>query len=155
MEREVPSRLGRSRTARLARLVWFGAAVVGALAGIAVLAMHLVDDPLADVRAYYDAGARLNADLPLYDQPATTNEAAFYRYPPLLAIAFRPIAALVPYEIAALAWGSLGGLLVVLTVAKLGARRFEVWTALGILGPAIGWALAVGQAQIEVTWLLA
>ena len=75
------------------RLVWailvVGAAI-GLLIGLWALQLHLRMDPLADVRAYYDAGARLNAGLPLYEQAATTNEAAFYRYPPLLAILFRP-----------------------------------------------------------------
>ena len=67
-------------------------AVVGLLLGIETVVLHLTTDPLADVHAYYDAGARLNAGQPLYDQPATTDEADFYRYPPLLAILFRPLA---------------------------------------------------------------
>ena len=78
-------------------------AVLGALIGLQTLVLHLTLDPLADVRAYYDAGARLNAGLPLYDQPAGTDDAAFYRYPPLLAVAFRPLA-LLPFETAALIW---------------------------------------------------
>ena len=68
------------------------AAVVGLLLGIETVVLHLTTDPLADVHAYYDAGARLNAGQPLYDQPATTDESDFYRYPPLLAILFRPLA---------------------------------------------------------------
>ena len=42
----------------------------GLLLGIEMLVLHLTTDPLADVHAYYDAGARLNAGLPLYEQPA-------------------------------------------------------------------------------------
>ena len=46
---------------------------------------------------------RLNAGQPLYAQPAGVDEAAFYRYPPLLAIVFRPLA-LLPFEAAAAVW---------------------------------------------------
>ena len=55
------------------QLVLVLAAVVGVLIGIDTLVIHLRLDPLADVHAYYDAGARLNAGLPLYDQPAGTD----------------------------------------------------------------------------------
>ena len=79
------------------------AALIGLAIGANTLVLHLTTDPLADVRAYYDAGARLNAGLPLYEQPAGTNDAEFYRYPPLLAILFRPLA-LLPYEAAAAVW---------------------------------------------------
>ena len=110
-------------------------------------------DPLADVRAYYDAGARLNAGLPLYEQPATTNDADFYRYPPLLAILFRPLA-LLPYEVAALAWEAL---LIVATVATLLRLRPRgpALLATGMLAMPLLWTLAIGQAQALVTWLLA
>ena len=37
--------------------------------------LHLTSDPLADVRAYDDAGSRLNADLPLYPADADPNAA--------------------------------------------------------------------------------
>ena len=76
------------------RRVLVVAALVGLVLGIQTVILHLTTDPLADVHAYYDAGARLNAGLPLYEQPATTNENEFYRYPPLLAILFRPLALL-------------------------------------------------------------
>src|SRR4026209_2877750 len=85
------------------RRVLAGAAVLGLALGTQTLVLHLSTDPLADVHAYYDAGARLNAGLPLYEQPATTNDNEFYRYPPLLAIAFRPLA-LLPFEVAAGIW---------------------------------------------------
>src|SRR5512134_626841 len=76
------------------RIVLTVAAGLGLLIGIQTAVLHLRMDPLADVHAYYDAGARLNAGLPLYEQPASTDDAAFYRYPPLLAILFRPLALL-------------------------------------------------------------
>jgi len=116
--------------------------------------MHLSSDPLADVHAYYDAGARLNAGLPLYAQTATTNEAAFYRYPPLLAIAFRPLA-LLSFPLAAAIWEAvvLGSLLAL--VVRLGVRRFETWIALGLLALPLAWAVSIGQAQVPVTALLA
>ena len=79
------------------RSVVIASAVLGALIGLDTLRVHLQVDPLVDVHAYYDAGARLNAGQPLYDQISTTNDPDFYRYPPLLAIAFRPLA-LLPFE---------------------------------------------------------
>ena len=94
---------------RCPRRVWYvlvAAAWLGALIGFDTLRVHLQLDPLADVHAYYDAGARLNAGLPLYEQPVGTNDASFYRYPPLLAIAFRPLA-LLPFETAARIWEAL------------------------------------------------
>jgi len=86
-------------TARV-RLVLRLAMVVGVALGVETIVLHVLTDPLADIHAYYDAGARLNAGQPLYDQPAGVDEAAFYRYPPLLAIAFRPLA-LLPFPVAA------------------------------------------------------
>ncbi len=47
-------------------LALFALAVVGALAGTYVFWLHVTTDPLVDVHAYYGAGARLNAGLPLY-----------------------------------------------------------------------------------------
>jgi hypothetical protein len=140
---------------RWGRLLIFALAVVGGLLGAYLFVDHLRTDPMADVRAYYDAGARLNAGEPLYPPVADPDRAEFYRYPPLLAIVFRPIAALMPYEAAAVLWAGVCGVTFALTLRELGVRRFEVWAAVGILGIPIGWALAIGQAQVQVTWLLA
>src|SRR5574338_1311917 len=96
----------RSRRERRILYVLFAAAVLGTLIGVSTLQLHLENDPLADVHAYYDAGARLNAGQPLYAQAATTNDAEFYRYPPLLAIAFRPLATL-PFGTAAAIWEAI------------------------------------------------
>jgi Glycosyltransferase family 87 len=137
-----------------ARLTIFALALLGGLLGIAMLYLHLVSDPLADVHAYYDAGARLNAGLPLYDQPATTNEAAFYRYPPLLAIAFRPLAAL-PFAAAAAIWEAIVVGTLVATIVRLRLSRPATWTALGLLAVPTAWAVAIGQAQVVVTALMA
>ena len=52
------------------QFVLIAASVLGLIIGLDTLILHLTTDPLADVHAYYDAGARLNAGLPLYDQPA-------------------------------------------------------------------------------------
>jgi hypothetical protein len=139
------------------RRVWYvliAAAWLGALIGFDTLRVHLQLDPLADVHAYYDAGARLNAGLPLYDQPVGTNEASFYRYPPLLAIAFRPLA-LLPFETAARIWEVLLIGLFILTVIRMGVRDRWTWLVLGWLAAPIAWSLAVGQAQVAVTFLLA
>ena len=109
-------------------------------------------DPLADVHAYYDAGARLNAGQPLYDQPASTNDAAFYRYPPLLAIAFRPLA-LLPFPAAAAVWEAVLVATLVLTIRRLGGGRIT-WLVLAMLALPIAWSLVIGQAQVIVTFLL-
>jgi hypothetical protein len=128
--------------------------VVGGLAGIGVLLIHVVGDPLADVRAYYEAGARLNAGLPLYVADADPNASDFYRYPPLLAIAFRPLA-LLPFPAAAAIWEVVVIATLVATVARIGPRRRSTWLVFGLLGVPIAWATAIGQAQVPVTFLTA
>jgi hypothetical protein len=141
----------RGRTA--VRAILIAGAVIGLALGIGVFQLHMASDPLADVHAYYDAGVRLNAGLPLYDQPANTDEAAFYRYPPLLAILFRPLAML-PFEGAAAIWMVI--LLVAVAATVLRLPRGQVrWIALGMLAMPMLWTLAVGQAQALVTLLLA
>ncbi len=141
-------------TAPPLRLALFALAVVGAMAGFGVLVMHATSDPLADVHAYYDAATRLNAGDPLYEQPASADEAAFYRYPPLLAIVFRPLA-LLPFPVAAAAWELVVVGSLVLLVLRFGPRRESTWLALGILALPIGWSVAIGQAQVPVTLLMA
>ena len=140
-----------------ARLVGFALAVLGILVLVGLLPRFiglLTTNPLSDVRAYYDAGARLNAGLPLYDLSIDVNASEFYRYPPLLAILFRPIAAFLPYEAAAALWGV--GMVVAFgaTVWLLGPRRFRTWAAVCALAFPIAWCLAIGQAQVLVTLLL-
>ena len=144
----------RARRERQVRLAWFVAAAVGALAGISTLWLHLTTDPLADVRAYYDAGTRLNEGLPLYPADADPNAAEFYRYPPLLAIAFRPLA-LLPYPAAAAIWEAVVIASLVGTLWWIGLRRRETWLAVGVLGLPIAWSVAVGQAQVPLTFLTA
>jgi hypothetical protein len=138
---------------RFARLTVFALAVLGALAGVGVLWIHLAGDPLADVRAYYDAGARLNAGLPLYPADQDVTGPTAYFYPPLFAILFRPLAVL-PYEVAAAIWECIVLAAFVATLWLLGIRRRETWIAVGVLGLPIAWTLAVAQAQSVVTLLL-
>lgn len=133
--------------------VLIGAAVLGALLSLETFVLHVLTDPLADVHAYYDAGSRLNAGQPLYEQPATTDEAAFYRYPPLLAIVFRPLA-LLPFPLAALIWELALVALFVLTLRRLG-RSGRTWIVLGMLALPTVWSLVIGQAQVAVTLLTA
>ena len=139
---------------RRVRWVLIAASVLGVLIGLDTLLLHLRLDPLADVRAYYDAGARLNAGEPLYLQSATTDEAGFYRYPPLLAIAFRPLA-LLPFQTAALIWEGVLIALFLATLIRLGLRNQWTWIVTGWLAAPIAWSLAVGQAQVAVTFLAA
>ncbi|MDQ2964859.1 MAG: glycosyltransferase 87 family protein [Chloroflexota bacterium] len=134
------------------RLAVFMVAAFGILVAIQTAAIHLQADPLADVRAYYDAGARLNAGLGLYDQAAGTNDAEFYRYPPLLAIMFRPLA-LLPFEVAAAIWEGVVVGAFALTLRRIGLDR-RALVAIGLLGLPIGWSLAIGQAQVPVTLLM-
>ncbi len=142
------------RTRRQIRYVLIGAALLGLVIGIDTLLLHLRLDPLADVRAYYDAGARLNAGLPLYVQPSGTDDPAFYRYPPLLAIAFRPLA-LLPFETAARIWEAFLIVLFAATIVRTGVRNEWTWIVLGWLAAPVAWSLAVGQAQVAVTFLVA
>jgi hypothetical protein len=140
-------------TPRRVRLALTALAGLGAMAGIWLFWFHLSTDPLADVRAYYDAGARLNAGLPLYPVDQDVNGPTAYFYPPLFAIAFRPLA-LLPYSVAAAAWESLVVAAFVATLILVGVRRPGTWIAVGILGLPIAWVLAVAQAQAVVTLLL-
>ncbi|MGH2511172.1 MAG: glycosyltransferase 87 family protein, partial [Candidatus Limnocylindrales bacterium] len=130
-----------------------GAALLLSLVGIFVFIFHLVTDPLTDVHAYYEAGQRLNAGLPLYAGQTGADSADFYRYPPLLAIVFRPLA-LLPFKAAALIWEA--GIVVALglTVRRLGLRKRSTWLALGALAGPIAWAVTIGQAQVWVTLFL-
>jgi glycosyl transferase family 87 len=151
------ARVSSDRRARRRRrnidLVLFAAAVVGVLIGVNTFLLHLEHDPLADVHAYYDAATRLNAGLPLYEQAATTNQAEFYRYPPLFAIAFRPLA-LLPYETAALIWEAfiVASFVVLLWWLRPGKRG---WLLVGILAMPILWSISIGQAQVPLTLLMA
>lgn len=141
------------RTPNVQRVL-VGAAILGVLLGIQTLILHVTSDPLADVHAYYNAGARLNAGQPLYVNPVSTDEAAFYRYPPLLAIAFRPLA-LLPFETAAAIWEVLLLSLFALTIVRLGVAKRSTWLVLGMLAVPTAWSLAIGQAQVAVTFLMA
>jgi hypothetical protein len=134
-------------------LILFALAVVGALAGIALFVSHMASDPLADVRAYYDAATRLNAGQPLYPAGQDVNGPTAYFYPPLFAILFRPLAVL-PFELAGAAWESIVVASFLSTLWVLGVRRREVWLVVGLLGIPIGWTLAVAQAHALVTLLL-
>ena len=140
-------------TPNIRRVLVLGA-VVGLALGIETVILHLTTDPLADVHAYYDAGARLNAGLPLYEQPATTNENEFYRYPPLLAILFRPLAML-PFGVAAAIWMAVLFACFALTIVRLGPRKRSTWIVMGMLALPTGWSLVIGQAQVVVTLLTA
>jgi hypothetical protein len=131
-------------------------ALVGVLLAIGLFPSFVrlaATNGLSDVHAYYDAAARLNAGRPLYDVETDVNASEFYRYPPLLAIAFRPLA-LLPFEVAAVIWEGLMVLAFVHTLKTLGLRR-PVLLAVGILAFPIIWSLLLGQAQVAVTWLLA
>jgi hypothetical protein len=128
--------------------------LVGLGLGIETAVLHLLMDPLADVHAYYDAGARLNAGQPLYDQPAGVDEAAFYRYPPLLAILFRPLA-LLPFAVAATIWMAAIALMLAATLIRIDIRRPIPLFVVCALALPIGWSVVIGQAQVAVTLLLA
>jgi hypothetical protein len=136
------------------RLVLRLAMLVGLALGVETVVLHLLTDPLADVHAYYDAGARLNAGQPLYVQPAGVDEAAFYRYPPLLAILFRPLA-LLPFGVAAAIWMVAIGLMLVATLHRIDVRRPVTLFVTCALALPIAWSVVIGQAQVAVTMLLA
>jgi len=139
---------------RLVSLGLFALAVIGAMAGAYVFWLHLTTDPLNDVQAYYWAGARLNAGLPLYPPDQSVATPLGYPYPPLLAILFRPLA-LLPFAAAAAIWEVVVIASLVGTVWLMGFRRRETWLALGILALPIAWCVAIGQAQVPLTLLTA
>ncbi|HXG26227.1 MAG TPA: glycosyltransferase 87 family protein [Candidatus Binatia bacterium] len=141
-------------TRHVVNLLLFAAAVIGAVAGVAVAWMHIVNDPLADARAYYDAAVRLNQGRPLYPEGISPNGNEIYLYPPLLALALRPLA-LLPFEAFALLWELVVIAAFVALVRYLGVRRKAVWLAIGILGVPIGWCLTIAQAHVPLTFLLA
>lgn len=128
------------------------AAILGIALGVATLILHVTTDPLADIRVYYDAGARLNAGLPLYDATAE-NHAGLYLYPPLLAILFRPLAML-PFAMAAAMWEVVIVGAFMLVLRRIGLRGM-VPLAVGWLTLPILWALSVGQVEPLLTLLLA
>lgn len=138
---------------RITRLVLFALAVIGGLLGLGMLWFHLTTDPLADARAYYDAARRVNEGLPLYPTDADPASAAFYRYPPLLAILLRPFAGL-PFPVFAVGWEAVVVASLVALLRRLGANR-RTFLALGLLGMPIGWAIGVAQAHAPLTLLLA
>jgi hypothetical protein len=135
------------------RLGIFGLAVVGALAGAGVAWIHLTTDPLADAHAYFDAADRLNHGLPLYPAGIDPSSNLVYLYPPLLAVALRPLA-LLPYWQFVVVWEAIVLVSFGLLIVQLGANR-RVWLAIGILGIPIGWALSIAQAHVPMTLLLA
>jgi Glycosyltransferase family 87 len=142
------------RRRRLAAALLAAAAVLGLLVGVQSLLLHLQSDPLVDVQAYYQAGERLNEGLSLYPTGADVDAPEFYRYPPLLAILFRPLA-LLPFPVAAGLWETILVGALVGTLWELGLRRRRTWVAVAVLAAPLCWTMSIGQAQVLVTLLTA
>ncbi|MEW5991545.1 MAG: glycosyltransferase 87 family protein [Chloroflexota bacterium] len=146
-----------STGARLRRMGWwvlYTLAAIGGVLGLGMLWFHLTTDPLADVRAYYDAATRLNEGQPLYAAAGDATTPTYYFYPPLLAILMRPFAAVMPYHVFAVGWAAVVAASFVALLRRLGANR-NAFVALGLLGMPIGWALAIAQAHVPMTLLMA
>ena len=141
-----PERREVMRHPRLVGALMVAVAVLGVSLGIQTLAFHLATDPLSDFRVYYDAAARLNSGVPLYPPGARI-------YPPLFEIALRPLA-LLPFDIAAGIWVGISLAALGLTLWRIGIRRPATWLAVCSLSAAIGWVLAIGQAEVIITLLL-
>ena len=62
---------------------------------------------------------------------------------------------LLPYETAALIWEAFLIVLFAATLVRLGLRNEWTWIVTGWLAAPIAWSLAVGQAQVAVTFLVA
>ncbi len=137
---------------RALRVVLLVAAGLSVLAGVWMLVLHATSDPLVDVRAYYDAGTRLNQGVGLYDQAAST-PTGLYLYPPLVAILFRPLA-LLPFPIAAAIWEVAVVAATWLALWRIGIRP-RVQLAVAFLAVPLAWALSIGQAEPIVMLLLA
>ncbi len=138
---------------RVVRWVLFAAGVVGALLALETTILHLAKDPLNDAQAYYWAGGRLNAGLPLYPPDQSVETPLGYPYPPLLAILWRPLA-LLPWPVAAGIWEVVVLASFAATVWRLGVRRPQTWLAIGMLGLPIAWCLIIGQAQVVLTMFM-
>ena len=140
----------------IGRSLLFTACLLGALAAPAALLITDPGEPLRDLHAYYDAGARLNAGEPLYDPAGDPDGTTFYRYPPLVAILFRPLA-LLPYELVRLLWAGLVAATFALTLRRVGAGApgMRLVAALALLAMPITLSLYVGQAQVPLTFLMA
>lgn len=141
------------RAAHAIELGLFALAVIGGLLGLGVAYLHITGDPIADAHAYYLAADRLNHGQPLYPPGADPTHNLIYLYPPLLAVLLRPLA-LLPYDGFAAVWEAIVVASFLATIRVLGAGR-RTFTAIGILGIPIGWALAIGQAHVPMTLLLA
>ena len=142
---------------RLRRMGWwvlYALAAMGGILGFGMLWLHLTTDPLADVRAYYDAATRLNVGAPLYAAAGDATTPTYYFYPPLLAIAMRPFVAVMPYHVFAIGWAVVVVASFVALLRRLGANR-TAFVALGILGMPIAWAVAIAQAHVPMTLLMA
>jgi hypothetical protein len=135
---------------RAIRWVLVLGAVVGALLAVETTIFHATTDPLNDAQAYYWAGARLNAGLPLYPPDQSVETPLGYPYPPLLAILWRPLA-LLPWPVAAAIWEVIVLACFVVTIWRLGVRREVSWLAMGMLGLPIAWCLVIGQVQVVLT----
>jgi hypothetical protein len=138
-------------TRRSLRRVAILGAIVGLAIGLQAFVLHVTTDPFADTRLYYDAGTRLNSGQPLYI-PSPDPAIGPYINPPLLAIAFRPLA-LLPFPAAAAIWELVVVGSFVLTLRRIGLRE-PVVIALGCLALPILWALSIGQAEMILTLLL-
>jgi hypothetical protein len=137
---------------RAISLILFALAVVGAMAGLFVFTLHGQGDPLNDAQAYYWAGGRLNAGLPLYPPDQSVSTPLGYPYPPMVAILWRPLA-LLPWPVAAAIWEAVIVAAFLATIWWLGPRRRATWLAIGILALPIGWCVAIGQVQVILTLL--
>jgi len=148
-----PTTWDRFVESRATNLVAFSFAVLGALVGVYIFVLHATTDPAADVHAYYEAGARLNAGEPLYEQAASVTGSHYYFYPPLLAVAFRPLA-LLSFEAAATIWMAVVVGALIGSIWLAGIRNRWTWYVLGWLAAPIAWSLVIGQAHIIVMYLL-
>ena len=145
---------GRSRRLRFTfAAVLAATSIVGALSGLLHLWVHVQNDFLNDVPAYYNAAQRLNAGLPLYPPNADPDLADYYRYPPLLAILARPFA-LLPFPVFGALWEAGTIVVLYLFVYRLGFTRRTAIT-MGLLGSQLGDVVGIGQAHAHVAWLMA
>ena len=130
------------------------AAIIGLLVGLTSLIRHVTTDPLNDVQAYYWAGGRLNAGLPLYPPDQSVETPLGY---PVPATAGDPVPA--PGAAAVRGGGGIWEVVVLgcfaATIWWMGVRRRETWLVLGMLAAPIAWCLSIGQAQVPLTMLTA
>ncbi len=126
------------RAARLAVI----AIVVGL--GISQLIFTIGDWHLSDMGAYWEAGERLRAGVPLYPALADSEASEVYRYAPWFAWAWVPLT-LLPRDVVNVLWSAV--LLFASAAALIPLVQLRAWLAVAFFLPILVGISAIGNVQ--------